>query len=73
MRIASVSAAQTAAEFAKVGDFNDYLRTATDEELAMQAVRIENELKDCGETRNHITDVLKDRLQSLNRVLGLAH
>lgn len=64
------NAVETANQFAKVGDFNDYLRCATDDELALQASRIQDNLDALGDQRNSVTDVLRERLTALKSVLG---
>lgn len=60
------------AEFARVSDFNEYLREATTSELEQQAARMNRELATVGtDVRNNITDILKERLTAVQRVLSL--
>jgi len=58
------------AKFAKEGDFNDYLREATPQELRAQANRIEAELVSVGSIRSQITDLLSERLGQLKHVIS---
>lgn len=60
------------AEIAREGDFNEFLREASEEELAQQTARIKTELDKNGEQiRTRYTDILKSRLSACYAALSL--
>lgn len=57
---------------ARPSDFSDILRFGSHEELYRTRRKIEAALKDCGETRSPVSELLRERLTSIRRAMAAA-
>ena len=57
---------------ARESDFSDFVQFADEMELLRQREILRTELKKFESTRSRATDLMRDRLDAINRNLGLA-
>jgi hypothetical protein len=67
---ASMAHAALLSSVARPSDFSDILRFGSREELYRTRRNIETALRDCGETRSPVSELLRERLTSIRRTLA---